>query len=340
MAMGNFRNEYRRQKEEIVKRQYLQRFTEANRGIEKVEAHLHKMSLSSTFDYERIVQAIGPIFKLDRENPQALRYKFQYVRNFNDFKLKIFLGPIPNPAGFYGAKSYFILLPKGDISLRTYRDFLTWINQKIPLKVSLAEYSIDQFCGTPEMVRHLYFIERRFMVVKGQSISKSFGGQEYNIDSEFIGMKNRVTHFKRDDKGYERGDDDDKDAEGWEEETLNRVRLEHTLSKYERTKYGIGHLYDFIENPHFGDINRHRWRFKQFMKGKYPRYWHLFETPDANSFKGTMMNEVIKARSENKQINSYLGPIAELEPIELRLSEACDEFDRKWGDDSTTTVKL
>jgi hypothetical protein len=205
-----------------------------------------------------------------------------------------------------------------------------------------VEYAIDQYCSAPSMVSTLFFVERRYIVVPYQRRAKTFGGQEYDIN--LLGWKNHVSHFGENDKAYERGDDNKRgkgkteEEKGWKREDLNRVRLEHTKTGTElRKKFNIDSLADFIANPHFGDINRDRWKFKHFIKGKLPRYWEPFNTEDENEYAGTMMNELIEARGNTKNVRQYLGPIPELRPLEERISAATADFDHIWHGICTTT---
>jgi hypothetical protein len=325
-----------------MQRVYKNYFRDAIEGVERVEAKLHQMNFSSKHGYDAIVERLGAIpYRLPAHlKNKSLRYKAEHIykNKFSDFFLKIAIGPLPNKYGFYGANSYWTLIPKGDVPLERYHAFLTWLNERIALKISRVEYTTDQYCLAPSMVSTLFFVERRYVVVPYQRRSKTFGGQEEEYDINFLGWKNHVSHFGESDKAYERGDDKDRDNEGWKREDLNRVRLEHTADRNElKRKYNIDSLADFIADPHFADINRDRWKFKHFIKGKLPRYWEPFNTEDENEYAGTMMNELIEARGNIKNVRQYLGPIAELKPLEEKILAATEEFDPLWHGLCTTT---
>ena len=228
------------------------------RTIEKITARLHKINLSGKYDYTTINEQIGPLYDDTQNNWFRKVYCKKYIRNFSNFIISVFVNPIiPTPA-----RCFMQIIPRGNITAKTHKDFLIQFDEVLPeLKTSSVEYAVDLFCSDPLGVKNLYWNIIRHLFIPYQRKVRTL-----EEDLEKYGKQHKVncvTRFGDSHKAYERGRDSDKDQEGWREADLNRVRLEFT-AKDKLREYKIRFLNDLIETPRFFELNNERWKFKQF----------------------------------------------------------------------------
>jgi hypothetical protein len=144
------------------------------------------------------------------------------------------------------------------------------------LNLSYIEYAIDFFCKDNDSVRDLYYLLKKYLVIKGarkSRISKKDKRPIQNIrilepdnDLNFTCIFNNLT------KIYERGDEKNRIKKGWKFESIDRLRLEFTAKNY-KIKNLLGknrELFDFFEKNYFKNFLHNKFYF-MFLKNK-PSY--------------------------------------------------------------------
>ena len=328
--MENFRETYKQQRDDLQKRNYEILLRDVPKSITRTKAFIHRMGLSSAWGYQKIVDAIGPIYKM-RDLKKSDGYTSEYHRNFPDFTMQILLSPKDN----LRKKTFINLTPNGDIPIDTHKKFLVWLNSKINLTVSNVEYAIDLYTKKPADVRRLFFLIRRYAFIAGQSDIETFGGQM--VDEQLNEYMNHALRIGKDHRIYERGRDDTKEGKGWKPKHLDRVRLEYTARAKTRKfkKATIRQLADFIDNPKFEFMVGDRWRFKDFFKGPFPKFWEDFTHEDKKGNAGTMFSEITAARGPGINERQYYDrpnvPIFHhMKPIADVVNSSIADFDKSW----------
>jgi hypothetical protein len=152
-----------------------------------------------------------------------------------------------------------------EVSDPTPHLLLSLLEKYKPLKVSSVEYTIDFFCSNPESVRKLYFLFKKYLVIKrvreyrGKKKTRNIRILENDPNYNFtyqVNKKNKI---------YERGDNEDRTKKGWPFEKLNRVRFEFTADTNDlRKAFFINSLDDFISDCRFDYLMIDRLNFKKF----------------------------------------------------------------------------
>lgn len=218
---------------------------------------------------------------------------------------------------------YLIIKPTVDIPLNSYKTFLENLNNKLPnLKISSAEYTIDVFCNLLIENNILFSVVGRTLYISYQKGFSFFGGQVVGYGGKKI--YNIGCHVGGRTKFYQRGEDEDKEGKkGWKVEDLDRVRFEYTANRNKLINCGIGDLHSFVENPKFWEMNKNRWRFKEFKSEKHPCPWE----------KRVYQEQYLRLKKKLKDVYQATTTSQALEPLKSNLDFAMQKFDVDWSGD-------
>lgn len=295
----------------------------AEGGIIEVEAKLHKINVSGDYKYPDIENKLGPLKKHKTQKKRYRMYDQCYIRRFPCFYLYICVNPnIPGVP-----YCYIEIHPKEGISAKVYKVFLIKLSRWLPeLSMSRVEYTLDQYCETPEEAERLFLIEAENLYVPYQRKPVRKEGR-----NSFLSMKkkkyNQLVHFGVKQKIYERGADVYRKKKRWPFEKVDRVRLEFTAKNRELKKYSLYTLNDLIKAPKFLEMNSMKWRFKQFKSKTLPKPW---EYESKGGHLGYFQMEYYQERKKRKNISQYVEDHAHLAALQDRLVESMAIFDMAW----------
>jgi hypothetical protein len=304
-------------------------------GLLNIVPRIHRMMLSSPYQYNELKQQIGKL-KLDnsfKPDDRMPNYNKKYIRNCPGFLVIIFT----NRKEPFLPPSMMFLYPRKDIEIDDYKGFLLWLDSVLPgLKVSSVEYANDQFCKDHHSVREVFGVEKRNLFIPYKKIARLYGPNFAKIDKNII--LNAVFEAG-DTKVYERGLDKNKVGLGWPEDKLDRVRLEYTASRTKLTKNGINTLKDFIDDPNFFRLNKYIYYFRFFDgSNKLPKICDGYPNEDMNGNCGMFQLECFFYKKIISNFNQYVKNVPEFDELLSRLKDVWKEFDEKWK--STQIVPL
>jgi hypothetical protein len=295
----------------------------AIQGIRYLEAKIHKIGLSGRYNYTNLKKSLGSLYD-DTAHSKNANYDRKFIKQYPGFYLIIYV----NPKNNFMPRCLIELHPRGSTSPKEYKQFLVDLEKALPdMTLSKVEYAIDQYCSTPEKCESLYSAEVRNLFVPYQRSEVRPNTQI----TTFYGNRdriNRVCHFTKNQKIYERGRDDKKLDEGWSFETLDRVRLEHTALRDELKRHGLNTLRDFIDDPKLSAIIGNRWKFKAFKFKTLPKPWQ-YKSRDLQ--RGCFQTEYQQKRKTVKNISQYTKSIPEFAGLESRIRDEAFRFNDLWG---------
>ncbi len=319
----------KRTKGELLKRVSWNSFEYAGRAILKVKASLERIRVFGHYNYDEISNKIGP-FEIDEApvfDSKSNNYDTKVLRGIKDFP-DVYLSVLVNRKKRFSPQCSIEIHPGNDISSETHKDFLIWLNERLPdLNVSKVEYAIDQFCVDHVGARILFWVNQRCLHIVYRRMGRLFGDDKKNTDH----VKSLTYKAGRYHKIYEKGPSANKQGLGWFLEDVDRVRLVHKVNRTKLKKYGIYSLENLIENPRFFVLNIHRWRFMQFLKlKKLPRFRQPHSPKDQGSSSGYFKLEAIRSRRKAENVSEHITSYKELVRIESKIDGAMKLFDMEW----------
>ena len=323
------KGDIKRTKEELLDCASWNSFEYAGRAIIKVKASLERIRVFGHYNLDEISKKIGP-FELD-ETPildkKTNNYDTKVLRSIKDFS-DIYLSVLINRKKRFSPQCSIEIHPENDISSQTHKDFLIWLNERLPdLNVSKVEYAIDQFCVDHVGARILFWVNRRCLHIVDRRMGRLFGDDKKKSDH----VKSLTYKAGRFHKIYEKGPSDKKHGQGWFSEDVDRVRLVHKVNRTKLKRYGIYSLENLIKNPRFFVLNIHRWRFMQFLKlRKLPRVWPPHTPKDQGSASGYLKLDAIRSRRKTENVSEHITSYKELVRIESKIDGAMKLFDMEW----------
>jgi hypothetical protein len=301
-------------------------------GISHLEARLHRLTVSGNYKYSQCKKNLGGMYFDTNFNPKKKyeRYQRKDIKQLKNFQLNVFT--FPKEGGY--PLCLIVILPKKDLPIKTYKEFLMEFDSELmpDMMISSIEYAIDLFCNNYENARNLFWLLRRCTYIPYQRkviTLKTAQIERYGKTIE----RNEVYRIGKTHKIYERGPDLKKDEKGWDLENINRVRLEYTAKRTPIKKKGIDSLSDLIKDSHFIDLNKDRWKFRQFEgSNKLPKIWQPYLVEDENGFAGAFQSEHIQAKNMlgKNNIGQYTKVIEEMLPLGEQMNEAMSAFDKSW----------
>jgi hypothetical protein len=288
----------------------------------RIEAKIHRLRLSPVdwwirnYDFPTLKSKIPKlsIINFKPEKIKTKRYQAMFHLKQNGIKMNIYTDKRPDEKG---PPYYITIVPSDPVTMRQFKDFLLFIDEVLPnLKLTLAEYTIDQFCRGPEDARILFDVERRNIQV---SHARSMITQESktNITAYFGKKKLKI---------YLRGKTP-------RDPNVDRVRIEYTPTrKCLMKEHRINTLTDFIGGPKFAEVFNDIFDFHRFEGSrKLPQDYEGYPAEDAHGHAGAFQLEHIAHRADKKlNLPDYIRKVKELTPLHAALKEAMEEFDRRW----------
>jgi hypothetical protein len=200
------------------------------------------------------------------------------------------------------------------------------------MNVSSIEYAVDLFCNNHEDARNLFWLLRRCTYIPYQRKVITLRTAQIERYGKII-ERNEVFRIGKSHKIYERGPDLKKDEKGWDLKNINRVRLEYTAKRTPVKKKGMYVLPDLLKDSHFIDLNKDRWKFRQFEgSNKLPKIYQPYLVEDEKGFAGAFQSEHIQAKNKlgKNNIGQYTKLIEEMLPLGEQMNEAMSAFDKSW----------
>src|SRR4030067_2424682 len=212
--------------------------------------------------------------------------------------------------------------PPEGVSIKNHKSFLTQLNTPFPnLGLSKVEYTIDLYCKDYMLAKFLFDVLSRTLFVPWQSDPPKIYAESYSTGVK----KNRTMELSEEIKMYERGDDEDKKEEGYEEVKINRVRLEYTPSQEKlRAKY-LYKLAEFLISCKFFKMNKDVWQFKKFEgSNRLPGETDFYLADE------TIQGEYFAKRKIKKIPKKYKVDVEELSDLKDKLLNAMKAYDARW----------
>ena len=312
-------------------------------GIIDRKAILHRINLSTdkekpkTNTFRAVKDFLGELWFDPNFKPEDRggKYEAMLIKQLDDFQINVLIDP---------SEGYLPLMmvevhPRGDISLEVHKTFLLQLSEALPaLKASSVEFTIDIFCSRD--TDSLFWVLRHSLLIPYQRTTKLYVDENCKDKFAKTGKRNNFSIKWGSGRLYERGEDKNKNGEGWDYDDVDRVRLEHTADGDELRNHEIVTLEHLIREPKFHEINKDIWNFKRFKqtkrsKKKLPQEWEDYLELDDN--KGKDDDKEGYPGSFQAQYNAlgkpraYVEPVPELIPLKESLTEAMKLFDSKWG---------
>lgn len=296
-----------------------------------IRSHLHLIVLSSDrkrgkYDYAYLTTKLGKLkvdntFIPERRQPQ---YGMQLMKNFgNGIAVNVFV----NPLDPFLPPCYMEIHLKNNPKIERVKNFLIDLADKFPaLNVSKIEYANDIYCLNSKTAREVYEVIRRHLYVPYQRTIRDYGEQ---IGVKY-GKMNRVYRIG-DTKMYERGKDSKKCGEGWPDECLDRIRLEHTACRRQLKNHDICTIGDLIKNPKFFELNKKVYGFKNYKKSdKLPRFYDSFNSAPNNI--DSFQAEHLFHKKHIKNIGQYVEDTPNFKKLKSTLFDCWSYFDKTWAE--------
>jgi hypothetical protein len=302
--------------------------------IIRSEARLHQINLSSKeYGYKNLIE-LGKFVDASDIGWQNPNYDRKYIRQFQNFSLNAFV----NPKNRFFPSLVMSIYPRGDISPKKHKHFLTWLNSCLPgLNISKVEYAVDLFCGSSDNVKSVFEIIKKYLYIPRQ--------RKVNIidDSRRRPYPGRVYHIGESYKVYERGKDSQKQQGNyWLVEQLDRVRFECTARPTLLKKHGIYILEDLVDDAKFIFVNWGKWLFRHFDRSqklryplgpygkKFPAPYERYRVKDNNGHSGVFHLEYFNAKKKLRNVSPYLVQPYVFDALEIILYETMSRFGREW----------
>lgn len=241
------------------------------KDVSKVVAHIHRIEITTSLLARDISLSTGKIKTrpiIEKEQPKK-HYRQEGNFNYYGFKVHILSSPFRTIRGFQKRKSLLTIVPKGHIDPRRHRNLLERLQNELvegDVIVRSVELAYDFVTKDTYSVSYLFETFQKVFYLKNITIPENIffdGGQQYRTKklNRVIKFKIKRTKQKKHKwyvryKLYERGDDSDRKnlsvtsdgkkikVKGWTPDTLDRVRFERTIFRYELQKKKIKNLSD------------------------------------------------------------------------------------------------
>jgi hypothetical protein len=306
--------------------------------ITRIKPKIHLLTLSCPTDFKKILFSADDFEKkLDPKYYWAKRKTYDDGNSFDFLGHKIKLlfdkNKINRPDLFIellDPEPYLLLC-----LLEKYRD----------LKVSKAEYTIDFICKSPFAVRKLYFLFKKYLVLKNIKVNKVFKNKKKipNIkifaEKEFYNCSYYLKY--RDIKVYERGEDEDRlDDDSWKLSKLKKLRFEFTTNDYfNRIIFGKEKkLSSLIKDCKFDKILKNRFFFKKFKSS--PRHKLPDDTQQYIAGRDRSYHNTVMQYKHSKGIPfKRMVNVEQFDSLSDRINLEIDSFCSKWREEAMAYTK-
>ena len=332
----------RKRKRQLLERQLKSINFTATTYIKKIEAKIHMITITGNINVKEIENKLGTLTpNNDYYHSKDKTYDKMAEVTYDSHKFQVFEEPLEP---YIEQKIKVQITPPEGISVMKHKYFLTGLIDIFnTFNISIVEYAIDIYQPDRELVDILFWVLKKYLFISGsrtlpilykKSIPEETGKEEDMTEEDMTeediteeGTTNKTYYVSISSKVYERGDDEKKENKGWDDKSINRVRLEHTADRDELVEYGFNLFPDFLADCKFVEINKDIWDFKVFEKySKFPRVIDVY--PDDDSFQ----NLYIAAREKDERPDKYIVDVdyEELLLLKKRIFEAMESFDEAW----------
>ena len=227
---------------------------------------IHQVHFSCRKSYEEIkFSEEDSIEEIKNYKVKQLNEKYNngFYYNVNGKRVIV----LRNPEKPFLAKFYIM------ISSPRPNDLLKLLIKFKDLKISSIEYTIDIFCLGPNQVRELYYLFKKYIILKRKKAKNRKGKKVIDIRFEEENTEYNFTYYiDTRFKMYERADDHLRLRKAWKFCDLDRLRIEFTADKYYRRKLGINSLFSFYRDLRMYDFFyyfvKERMFFMRFKESK------------------------------------------------------------------------
>jgi hypothetical protein len=323
----------RKRKRQLLERQLKSINFTATTYIKNIQAKLHRITITGNTTVEKIEEVIGPLYpNYDYYHRKDKDYDkmSETVWNGINFQVKM------EPSKLFKPKLMIQFTPPEGILAKEYRYLLLKLKNTFDeFNLHTVEYAIDIYQPDRQLVDTLFWVLKKYLFISKKRIpailyqklepSEETTAEESSTE-ETTNKTYMVSMFN---KIYERGDDEDKENEGWNDKSINRVRLEHTSEREELLQYGLKLFQDLLADCKFVEINGDIWKFKKFDDSrKFPNSIHFYQDNDA------FQDIYIVARKKGERPDKYIVDVDDEELFRLKriIVDAMKSFDREWRD--------
>ncbi len=309
--------------------------------IVHVRAHIHRISFSTNYNYEDIVKKLGSRFQIKqiRKHSKSFHsiYSHEGFTNFKEFKIHVMTGLKPWMLKKTNRFSQISVVPTFEISPDRHKNLICELHNLFGnsiVKVNAVELAIDLMHISPDAVRRTFHSILNIIYVPYITRSNKIRFDGNQIQS---GKKlNAVVKLGKKNKVYERGEDENRIPEeynekdrririsGWPIEDLDRIRLERTMDRRELKKLKIDTLHDLAQyRDEMGKNIMHglqnHFQFKYIVKGEHCANYTC------------LMNTVVRMSRKS----NYVLPIKRLKirRLKRRIINAIDDHNAEWMKD-------
>ena len=329
-------------------------------GVTEIKPLIHRSKFSGDYNYGDVQEKLGKL-KIDgvygkKSREKNYTYKTKTFRSLPGGKITFFFNPqSPHPKPSCIAQT----------STST-PEFLSNLCQSLPdLNIMSLEYAIDFYCCNQIAVSGLFYLLRRYLYIHHARRTSMTGGESTGYDGDNVTRRSNSVykiHYKEKKsrgggiisgkyvKIYERGEDNLKQylpngKKGWKHEDTNRVRLEVTISRKNRTlaNNGIATLRDLLDGPKFQEIifpksipgakGLDQFQFRNFISRKpniLPKDHQAYLTEDRQGNIECFMNEYLAGKYLVTNIGRETENSKALEGLKSKMIEASMLFDQEW----------
>jgi hypothetical protein len=305
------------------------------RKIKRIEPKIHSFHCScptffkkfpfSADDFEKEMEP-WEVRNISKSYYNGLKYEFL------DKKIKILYNPKKRGKQKKRATGFYIILqyPTPYILLCLLEKFKN-------LNVSKVEYTIDFFCSNPSDVRELYYLYKKYLLLK-------YKGDKYIEVYEPDPEKNYTIYLSNNLKVYERGDDNPETYdEGWLYNAINRLRLEFTATKhYLKNILKIKNFNDFIAdcktNEFFDYLFKNRLFFMEYadLKKSLLNMPIIYKIGTYKKYHDFLMYYKFK----KKIAFDNLSLVDDFDNLIFQAIEETKKYAEEWKDDASDYKKI
>ena len=287
--------------------------------VERIEPKIHQIHFSSQFHYTNFPFSADDFEKVMTPYQVSIKsktYRDGLFLEYSGETIEVRYDQKNRESGFYIIMSN----PKPFILLCLMDKF------KI-LNLSSVEYTIDLFCSDSSTVRKLYYLLKKYLVLKykrKQFIRFYENKPEFNF-SNYIDDKFKI---------YERGNDNLRlENNAWRFDDIDRLRLEFTANRYYLKKIlRIRNFDDFIDDCRFNSFISYLLFYRIFFMKFDPSQKHLpKETETYGIGKKPENQNCIMYYKQKKNIPfNNLIESDEFQQIKYKIIDEVRLFDEEW----------
>ena len=317
----------RRRKRQLLERQLKSINSIATTYIQKIEAKIHRVTITGNCELDKMEEVIGQLDpNHDYYHSEDKDYHKMSETVWNGFNFQVFT----EPSRQYKPKMKVQFTPPDGISAKEHKAHLLNLSNIFNnFSLSIVEFAVDIYQKDRQLVDTLFWVLKKYLFIRKKRIPPIlYQNTELSEDTSTEETTNKTYKVSTFTKIYERGDDEEKENEGWKDNSINRVRLEHTSERAELLGYGLNLFKDLLADCKFVEINGEIWKFKKFDDSrKFPKPIQFY--PENDAFQDIYKVEGKKGRRPDK----HIGDVDDEDLLLLKgwISDAMKSLDDDWG---------